>query len=124
MRTVIPFRILLAPLAIVALLATAAAEDLSAPVSDTPRLAAVQKDTLDLDTTSVTGNQELPKVLYIVPWKDADAGDLAGKPAKSLLDEVLAPIDREVFQRQLRYFEQLHAGDGSDAVQVAASGEQ
>jgi len=123
MRTVIPFQILLAPLAIVSLVATAAAEDLPAPASDTPRMAAVQRDTLDLDTTSVTGNQELPKVLYIVPWKDADAGDLAGKPAKSLLDEVLAPIDREVFQRQLRYFEQLHAGDGGDAVQVSAPGE-
>jgi hypothetical protein len=123
MRTVIPFRILLAPLAMVALVATVAAEDVPAPVADTPRIAAVQRDTLDLDTTSVTGNQELPKVLYIVPWKDADAGDLAGKPAQSLLDEVLAPIDREVFQRQLRYFEQLHAGDGGDAVQVSAPGE-
>jgi hypothetical protein len=96
----------------VLLVATAAAEDSPAAVTDTPRMAAVQRDRLDLDTTSVTGNQELPKVLYIVPWKDADAGDLAGKPVQSLLDEVLAPIDREVFQRQIRYFEQLHAEDG------------
>lgn len=122
MRTVNGFRILVAPLAMVLLVATVAAEDAPPPVTDTPQLAAVQRDRLDLDTTSVTGNQELPKVLYIVPWKDADAGDLAGKPVQSLLDEVLAPIDREVFQRQIRYFEQLHAADGG-AEQAAASSE-
>ena len=123
MRTVNGFRILVAPLAMVLLVATVAAEDAPTPVTDTPQLAAVQRDRLDLDTTSVTGNQELPKVLYIVPWKDADAGDLAGKPAQSLLDEVLSPIDREVFQRQIRYFEQLHAGDSDDAVQASTHSE-
>jgi hypothetical protein len=123
MRTVNGFRILFAPLAMVSLVATVAAEDAPAPESDTPRMAATQRDRLDLDTTSVTGNQELPKVLYIVPWKDADAGDLAGKPAQSLLDEVLSPIDREVFQRQIRYFEQLHAGDSEDATPVSTRSE-
>jgi hypothetical protein len=122
MRTVNGFRILFAPLAMVLLVAIVAAEDAPTTVADTPRIAAVQRDRLDLDTTSVTGNQELPKVLYIVPWKDADAGDLAGKPVQSLLDEVLAPIDREVFQRQIRYFEQLHAADGG-AAQASTSSE-
>jgi hypothetical protein len=41
---------------------------------------------------------------------------------QSLLDEVLAPIDREVFQRQIRYFDQLHARD-SDAAQASTSSE-
>ncbi len=68
-----------------------------------------QLDRLDLDTTSVKGNSELPKVLYIVPWKQAGIGDLLGKPVNSLLDEVLAPLDRDVFRRQVRYFDQLYA---------------
>ena len=34
------------------------------------------EDHLQLDTTDITGNQELPKVLYIVPWKRSDLGDL------------------------------------------------
>jgi len=123
MRTVNGFRILFAPLAMVSLVATVAADDTPAPLNDPPQIAATQRDRLDLDTTSVTGNQELPKVLYIVPWKDADAGDLAGKPAQSLLDEVLSPIDREVFQRQIRYFDQLHAGDSDDAVQASTHSE-
>ena len=72
-----------------------------------------QVDRLDLDSSSITGNQELPKVMYIVPWKEADIGDLRGRPANSLLDEVLAPLDRDVFRRQVRYYEQLSARDNA-----------
>jgi hypothetical protein len=65
------------------------------------------EDHLQLDTTQITGNQELPKVLYIVPWKKSDLGDLLGKPANSLLDEVLQPVDRDVFKRENRYYDAL-----------------
>jgi hypothetical protein len=63
------------------------------------------QDHLQLDTTQITGNQELPKVLYIVPWKRSDLGDLLGKPANSLIDEVLQPVDRDVFRRENRYYD-------------------
>ena len=66
-------------------------------------------DHLELDPTSITGNRELPKVMVIVPWKRADLGDLEGRPANSLLNEVLEPVDREVFRRELRYFGALAA---------------
>lgn len=66
-------------------------------------------DHLELDPTSITGNRELPKVMVIVPWKKADLGELTGRPANSLLNEVLEPVDREVFRRELRYFEALEA---------------
>jgi hypothetical protein len=66
-------------------------------------------DHLELDPTAITGNRELPKVMVIVPWKKADLGDLTGRPANSLLNEVLEPVDREVFRRELRYFEALEA---------------
>jgi hypothetical protein len=62
------------------------------------------KDRIDLDTTQITGNRELPKVLYIVPWKHSDLSDLAGRPSNSLLDEVLMPVDRDVFKRENRYY--------------------
>ncbi len=68
-------------------------------------------DSMQLDRTEITGNQELPKVLYIVPWKKADPGDLMGKPVNTLLDEVLAPIDRDEFVRQVGYYEDLY-GEG------------
>jgi hypothetical protein len=66
---------------------------------------------LNLDATAIRGNQELPKVLYIVPWKDPAMVELAGRPVNSLVEEALAPVDREVFRRQTRYFSQLYGAD-------------
>lgn len=65
------------------------------------------EDRIHLEGTQITGNRELPKVLYIVPWKQAPVGDLVGKPVESLLDEVLSPLDREVFNRQVEYHKAL-----------------
>jgi hypothetical protein len=65
------------------------------------------QDRIELDATQITGNRELPRVLYVVPWKRADLGDLSGRPANSLLDEVLSPVDRDVFRRQNRYYREL-----------------
>jgi hypothetical protein len=77
-------------------------------------------DKMVLDPTAVTGNRELPKVLYIVPWKKSDLGDLVGKPMNSLVDEVLAPVDRDVFKRQLRYYGALQP-DRPNTPQAAGS---
>lgn len=65
-------------------------------------------DQLDLGRSEITGNQELPKVLYIVPWKKSDPGDLMGRPVNTLLDEVLAPVDRTEFVRQVDYYGDLY----------------
>ena len=75
---------------------------------------AARNDRLNLDTTVVTGNRELPKVLYIVPWKKADIGDLPAQPFNTLLDEVLTPVDRDVFRREVTYYEAV-SGGGQDA---------
>jgi len=72
----------------------------------------VAKDRLELQATQITGNRELPRVMYVVPWKHPDPGDLSGRPANSLLDEVLAPVDRDVFQRQNRYYNALKPDGG------------
>ncbi len=61
------------------------------------------QDRADIDRTQIIGNRELPKVLYIVPWKKPLAGELSGRPAASVLDEALAPVDRDVFRRQVQY---------------------
>ena len=73
------------------------------------------KDRLDLDASQITGNRELPKVLYIVPWRSAELGDLVGRPVNSLLDEVLEPVDRDVFRRQNRYFDALQPNQAAPA---------
>ena len=68
-------------------------------------------DEITLGTTEITGNQELPKVLYIVPWQNAEPGELTGKPVNTLLDEVLAPLDREEFTRQVDYYGDLYGDE-------------
>ncbi len=65
-------------------------------------------DEIELGRAEITGNQELPKVMYIVPWQKSDPGDLTGKPVNTLLDEVLAPIDRSEFIRQVEYYGDLY----------------
>ncbi len=76
-------------------------------------LSSASADQLLLDSTSIRGNQELPRVMYIVPWKDSKLGDVIGKPVNSLVDEVLAPVDRDVFLRQTKYFDQLYGSEES-----------
>ena len=71
--------------------------------------AASAQDRADIDRTQIIGNRELPKVLYIVPWKKPLPGELSGRPVHSVLDEALAPVDREVFRRQVAYSSQLQA---------------
>lgn len=68
-------------------------------------------DSITLSRTEITGNQELPTVMYIVPWQKSDPGDLMGRPVNTLLDEVLAPIDREEFVRQVGYYGELYGTD-------------
>jgi hypothetical protein len=72
------------------------------------------EDTMTLDGSTIVGNRELPKALHIVPWKSAATGDLAGRPMNSLLDEVLAPVDRDVFLRELEYYDTVHSTDRPD----------
>jgi hypothetical protein len=71
--------------------------------------AAIAQDRADIDRTQVIGNRELPKVLYIVPWKKPPPGELSGKPLNSVLDDLMAPIDRDVYRRHMNYDRQLAA---------------
>jgi len=68
------------------------------------RTAQPKTDRLELGTATVTGDREQPKVMYIVPWKKSDIGDLTAKPMNSLVDEILAPVDRDVFKREVIYY--------------------
>lgn len=69
--------------------------------------AVLAEDRIELQGTAIIGNQELPKVLYIVPWKDSELPQLSEPPLESLIDEALTPVDREEFRREIRYFNAL-----------------
>lgn len=64
-------------------------------------------DRLDMEGTAIIGNQELPKVLYIVPWKPSELPGLSEPPLESMIDEALVPVERPEFQRHVIYYESL-----------------
>lgn len=91
---------------------------LAAAVLTVPVMA---QDRADIDRTRIIGNRELPKVLYIVPWKKPLPGDLSGRPTASVLDEALAPVDRDVFRRQVQYDGQARSQASSATPPAAAA---
>jgi hypothetical protein len=95
---------------------------LSAAIGIAAAVPAFAQDKADIDRTQIIGNRELPKVLYIVPWKKPMPGDLSGRPLVSVLDEALAPLDRDVFRRELKYdaVMQVRAPAATSAAAVAA----
>jgi hypothetical protein len=62
-----------------------------------------QSEAKELSGMSIVGNDEAPKSLYIVPWKSSEIG------VKTSLDMMLnegdVPVDRDVFKRQLEFYQ-------------------
>ena len=57
--------------------------------------------------STVKGNQEQPKVLYIVPWQQPEGPDSLYQPLESLVNDVFNPVERVEFTRELRYRKML-----------------
>ncbi|QIL89975.1 hypothetical protein ACONUD_00465 [Microbulbifer harenosus] len=66
--------------------------------------AKVDKEVKELSGISIIGNKEAPKSLYIVPWKSSEVGVESGLNS-SLLDPRLQPLDKEVFSRELEFYQ-------------------
>lgn len=57
----------------------------------------------ELSGMSIVGNDEVPKSLYIVPWKRSEIGEEAH--LHTMLTESAVPVDRDEFRRQLDLYE-------------------
>jgi hypothetical protein len=61
---------------------------------------------------TVTGNQEQPKVLYIVPWQPAQDDTILTQPLTTKLHrDIFSHIERPEHVRELQYLEQLTPAD-------------
>jgi hypothetical protein len=60
-------------------------------------------DAKELSGMSIVGNDEAPKSLYIVPWKSSEIGKETS--LDRMLSEGAVPVDRDVFRRQLDFYE-------------------
>ena len=82
----------------------------SAPFWIAPAISAQEQTpavVVELDETVISGNQELPKVLYILPWREP-----AGLPQIELETEfteleVFRRLYPPAYRRELGYFETL-----------------
>lgn len=63
--------------------------------------AGLAEQRLDLEGTAIFGNRESPNILYVVPWRGSNQIAPMEPPRIGRLDEILAPLDREVFRRQV-----------------------
>lgn len=67
------------------------------------------EDVVEMSGISIIGNRELPKTLFIVPWKNSEVG--VETELTNTLNEGLQPLDREVFNRELEYYEFSHGAN-------------
>ncbi|MEJ2699303.1 MAG: hypothetical protein P8Z70_06560 [Desulfuromonadales bacterium] len=67
----------------------------------------------ELSGMSIVGNDEAPKSLYIVPWKSSELG--VETSLNMMLSEDDAPVDRDVFMRQLEFYEVSTAKSGGNS---------
>lgn len=63
-----------------------------------------EDDAKVLSGMSIIGNDEAPKSLFIVPWKTSEIGSDTSLTS-GLLDDSMRPIDREVFMREINFYE-------------------
>lgn len=71
--------------------------------ADAPKAKAAPAGDMVLSGLSILGNDETPKELVIVPWKSSQLADAPG--LSRLLDDSTQPVDKDVFMRELSYYE-------------------
>ena len=67
----------------------------------------VDSEVKQLSGISIIGNKETPKSLYIVPWQNSEVG-VSTSLNSGLFDDSMRPIDKEVFFRELDFYELSH----------------
>jgi hypothetical protein len=95
---------------------TSLAEDLPVTESDLSKETLVAEQTSavkpggpkTMSGMSILGNEETPKSLVIVPWKSSEMGDELS--LSDTLDERARPVDKEVFLRELNFY-QIQSGE-------------
>ena len=73
--------------------------------------AAEGRDRVELDETVISGNQELPKVLYILPWRDPDGLPELDLNTDLVESEVFRRVYPPAYRRELKYLETLNGAE-------------
>ncbi len=84
----------------------AAPENDDQPALDTTARSKASAPGSGLGTTVITGEGESPLGLYLTPWRESRPEKDIDRPAR-LLQEDMRPIDKDVFERQVEYYDAL-----------------
>lgn len=66
--------------------------------------AAQAADKTEMEGITITGNKELPNVLYVISWKSPELPPVADIPLASLIEHALEPLDRRSVLREEQYY--------------------
>jgi len=58
----------------------------------------------DMEGITITGNKELPNILYVISWKSPELPPVADIPLTSLIEHALEPLDRRSVLREEQYY--------------------
>jgi hypothetical protein len=75
----------------------------SDPAAEDSSAAAQPGGDVKMSGISILGNEDAPKSLVIVPWKSSQLADMPS--VSRLLDSATQPVDKDVFMRELAYYE-------------------
>ena len=92
---------------VASLLMFAAASAMGEEAETTPQVAQSTGGFLQLDETVISGNQELPKVLYILPWREPQGLPDIEIQAEFTEAEVFRRLYPPAYRRELGYFDTL-----------------
>ncbi|GMR16941.1 MAG: hypothetical protein BMS9Abin31_1341 [Gammaproteobacteria bacterium] len=70
---------------------------------------AFAEEVVDIEGSSIIGNREAPRVLYIVPWNKSQLPTRETLPIDILVEDAMSSIDRNEFKRQVNFFQQINS---------------
>jgi len=100
-------------LAVVALLVAAVEGSLPAAAAEA-RPASTPAGRITLDETVISGNQELPKVLYILPWRGPEGLPEIDLQTEFSELELFRRLYPPAYRRELKYFETLEGSTSEE----------
>ncbi len=71
-------------------------------------IASSAQQKIEMQGTAIIGNKELPRILYIIPWKSDQPVALTAPPFHSVLDEPFKTVERNRFRRKLEFYQSLY----------------
>lgn len=64
-----------------------------------------EDEVITIEGTRIRGNQELPTILYLIPWQPPEVQQLSSPEQTFAIQRPLEPLERQEFKRLITYHE-------------------